>query len=397
MVSNQVRTDMRFVVQQSYLRIPLCLVLAVCNGVLVAHGQSRTAPPEVKRAVVTPPAIAEQSLIRTIHEWGGSIAVITQAPLFSQPRRGYRLATVEPGSSRIVPFGGVTCDTYHDVGHSQEMGKFLVCGRGNTAQVYRQIDGSWTSLTAPLQGTAFRSAVDGGQIVLVSENAIYRVSGSSIPTPTPRGIPEFPEAPSTLLLTGNVLYAAFDRGEFGGALYRFDLNQSPMTPTKILADNVRFLARSGSGAVWAASGLAHMIGLRGAVYRIHGDATEVVAMISGHRMTDDHVSETAGLAFPGLTTVDGLTISDDEQPIVVLSELGVFKLTPSGFAPIYQGTLRFSYDAQIRGLDVTVGSSPTGVVTSSTGDIYVASHSLGVFRLRRDASGVLEQLTFAER
>ena len=74
---------MRFVVQDAYLRILSCLVLALCNGVLVAHGQSRNAPPEVKPAVVTPPAIADQSLIRTIHEWGGSIAVISQTPPFS--------------------------------------------------------------------------------------------------------------------------------------------------------------------------------------------------------------------------------------------------------------------------------------------------------------------------
>jgi hypothetical protein len=48
-------------------------------------------------------------------------------------------------------------------------------------------------------------------------------------------------------------------------------------------------------------------------------------------------------------------------------------------------------------IEVIVGSSPMGVVANSIGDIYVASRSLGVFRLRHDTKPVLEQLPFAER
>jgi hypothetical protein len=328
--------------------------------------------------------------------------VITEPYPPSKANRLYQLATVDQGRSRVIPFIDVRCDSYLDVCHSQETGKILVCGRENTAQVYRLIEDSWTPVTPPLQGAEFRSAVDGEHIVLVSENAVYRIYGPSTTplVPMPRGIPEFPLAPSAMLLTGNTLYVAFGRGEFGGGLYRFDLDQSPLTPTKILAGSVRFLARSGSGKVWAASGLAHMGDLSGAVYRVEGATAEVVAKISGYQAIDDsslHILEKSGVSFPGLTSVAGLAFSGDERPIVVFPELGVFRLTPGGFAPVYQGTLNFDYETRFGDMEVIVGSSPVGVVMSSAGDTYVASRSLGVFRFRADSQPGLEQLTFAER
>ena len=95
--------------------------------------------------------------------------------------------------------------------------------------------------------------------------------------------------------------------------------------------------------------------------------------------------------------MEGLAFSGDERPIVVFPQLGIFRLTPGGFTPLYQGTLAFSYEMRLWSIEVGVGSSPMGLVLSATGDIYVASRSLGVFRCRNDSQRVLEQLTFAER
>jgi hypothetical protein len=377
-----------------------CVVLTMSSCALTGHEERRGEQPQSggTPSVMTPPAIPEQPLIRSIHEWGGSVAVITEP---RDSRGGFRLATVEPGGSRIIPFGEVRCDSYHDVGHSPEAGKILVCGRQDATQVFRRVDESWTPLTPPLQGAAFRVAVDGNDIVLMSENAIYRIGGPPAipPIPMPRGLPGLLEAPTAMLLADGMLYAAFDRGEFGGGLYRFALSQSPLTPTRIVDENVGFLARAQSGAIWAAGGLSHLIGRRGVLYRVEGAGAEIIARISGFETGDDAtvIDEKSGVEFPRLTSLDGLAFSVDDRPIVVFPELGLFKLVPGGFAPLYQGTLVFSYPSRLGDMPIGVGSSPVGMVTTSGGDIYVATRSLGIFRFRNATQLALEQLTFAER
>jgi hypothetical protein len=197
-------------------------------------------------------------------------------------------------------------------------------------------------------------------------------------------------------LTEQSVLIAYDHGEFGGALYSLDLSQSA-TPTKLLDDNVKYLARSPSGAIWAAAGLGHMGYEHGALYRIQGRNAEVVASVSGDIMTgESKIREKSGVEFPGLTPVSGLAFGESERVIVVFPELGVFELGDNRFNVLYRGSLTFTYEDALQGLRFSAQSRPAGVVTTRFGDLYVASRSLGVFWIRGNGeAALLKQLTFA--
>jgi hypothetical protein len=351
-------------------------------------------------AIATPPAIPQQPLIRTIYNWGDDVAVITDKWMPSKERRIYSLATVDRRNSRIIPFHTINCDSYDDIGYSTQLGKIVVCGRGDGAQLYQLTEQGWTRFAEPILGKEFRCAVEGDRIAVISDAAVYLFSTSST-KPSLRisiAIPDFAVAQATALLTKDSILIAYAHGEFGGALYRVDLSQSA-TPTKLLDDNVKFLARSPSGAIWAASGIGHMGYEHGAMYRVDGPKPETVASVSGDVTTGvAKIGKTSGVEFPGLTEVAGLAFGDSDRPIVVFPQLGVFELGDDRFNARYRGSLFFTYRDSLGSIRIFVGSAPVGVVTGSSGELYVASRSLGVFWIRREGQPAsIKQLIFERR
>jgi len=346
-------------------------------------------------AVLTPPDIPMQLLIRTIYEWGDQIAVITDRVQITE-KGASALNVVDRSGSRLVPIRVLGCDTYHDVAYDAGLGKLLLCGTGESARVYSVSGTSWTAASEPVQGTEFRFAVDGDRIAVVSENAILLMSASTsgrpAGSPTRIRTPQRP-MPSALLLGNDVLLIAYDQGEFGGGLYRMDLKQLDKPMTRLIADNVKSLARAKSGVIWAAGGLAHMASVSGSLYRVGSNGVEVVAAISGMRFRpqDEKIDKKSGAQFPGLTSVSGLSLGKDDRPTVVLPEFGVFELAGDRFVRLYEGRLRHSYQMPGYG----VGSSPVGLAIGTSGEIYVADRSLGIFVLRKDDNRYnLKQLLF---
>jgi hypothetical protein len=379
----------------------------VIVGVLLASGDARH-PGSVAfaaqqntggaaGAIVTPPTIPQQPLIRTIYSWGDDIAVITDKWMPSKARATYSLATVGERSSRIIPFRAIKCDSYDDIAYSSQLGKVVVCGRGDGAQLYQLTERGWTKFSEPIQGKEFRCAIESDRIAVISDTAMYLFSSSTKPpVRTSIAIPDFTVAYARALLVEQSVLIAYDHGEFGGALYRVDLSQ-PTTPTKLLDDNVKYLARSPSGAIWAAAGLGHMGYEHGALYRVQGPNAEIMASVSGDIMTgESKIREKSGVEFPGLTPVSGLAFGDSDRAIVVFPELGVFEMGDNGFSARYRGSLTFAYDDSLRGLRFIAQSGPVGVVTTTSGDLYVASRSLGVFWIRGNGPAAsIKQLTFA--
>ena len=345
-------------------------------------------------AVLTPPDIPEQPLIRTIYEWGDQIAVITER--FQSTERGANeLSVVDQSISRLVPIRAPGCDAYYDVAYDAGLGKLLLCGTGQSARVYRMNGASWTAVAEPVQGTEFRFAVNGNRIAIVSGNTVLLMSATS--SDRPASIPLRLEMPphtlsSALLLGDDVLLLAYDVGEFGGGLYRMDLKRPDKAPSELIDGNVKALARSKSGVVWAAGGLAHMGSLSAAIYRIDGDSVQVVAAIRGFNgRQGDKISKKAGVQFPGLTSVTGLALGKDDRPTMVFPEFGVFELVADRFNRLYEGRLRHSYQMPGYG----VGSSPVGLAIAKSGAIFVADRSLGIFVLRKDGNRYsLKQLLF---
>jgi hypothetical protein len=187
--------------------------------------------------------------------------------------------------------------------------------------------------------------VDGDRIALISERAIYLITGASMRllAQVPTDDKNFSRPPSAMLLSGSALWIGYDHGEFGGGLYRLDINQSSPVLMHMLDDRVRFLAKSKAGRIWAAAGISHLGGVDGAVYRIGDDGSpQSVASISGYgdyQGGRSKIEEQSGVPFPGLSAVAGLAFTSDDDPIVVLPEFGVFALETDHFEALYRGTL----------------------------------------------------------
>jgi hypothetical protein len=71
--------------------------------------------------------------------------------------------------------------------------------------------------------------------------------------------------------------------------------------------------------------------------------------------------------------VSGLTIGADGRPLAVLSAFGVFALADGRFVPLYRGSMAGTYQSSLGGLAVSVGSRPVGLVTASSGELYIAT------------------------
>jgi hypothetical protein len=355
--------------------------------------------------VLTPPEIPEQPFARTIYEWGDQIAVITEKYDLAERTPIFELYVVDQATLRVSPVRVPGCDTYYDIAYGGGPGRLLLCGDGKSARVYGMSGPSWTPVSGPMRGTEFRFALDGDQIAVVSESSVFLMSATSGSQPAiiPHRMEFSPhEFPSAMLLANNALLMALDVGEFGGGLYRMDLTRPGKAPERLIRGNVQALARTKSGAIWAAGGLSHLGSVSAALYRISGDRLEVVAVIGGFRggprfegpPQADRITEKAGVPFPGLTSLSGLSLGADERPTVVLPTLGVFELAGDRFVRLYEGSLGFSYQVNPK-TDSWAGSWPVGLAIGKTGEIYVASRSLGIFALRRVGKQYsLKQLLF---
>jgi hypothetical protein len=353
--------------------------------------------------VLTPPDIPEQPLIRAIYEWRDQIAVITEKYQLKEKTKS-QLYVVDQAISAVIPVRAPGCDTYHDVAYDAELGKLLLCGSGQSVRVYRMRGASWTPISESVRGTEFRFAVDGDRVAVVSVNTIFLMSASSSGQPASipfRIKPPYSVLPSALLLVNDVLLMAYDIGEFGGGLYRMDLRRPDKAPERLIDGNVKALARTKSGVIWAAGGLGHLSSVSAALYRISGDHLEIIAAIGGieggprydGRTVADKITEKAGVPFPGLTNLSGLSLGEEEHPTVILPRLGVFELAGDRFVSLFEGALSFRYRWQNAG----VGSHPVGLAIGKTGEIYVASRSLGIFVLRKeDNQYKLKQLLFED-
>jgi hypothetical protein len=349
--------------------------------------------------VLTPPDIPEQPFIRAIHEWGDQIAVITEKYQRADSAPIFELYVVDQTTSRVSPVRVPGCDTYHDVAYGGGPGRMLLCGDGTSARVYRMSGSSWTPVSGPMQGPDFRFAVEGNRIAVVSESSVFLMSATagSPPASIPLRMKFSPHMfPSALLLANDVLLMALDVGEFGGGLYRMNLKLPDEAPARLIRGNVRALARAQSGVIWAAGGLSHLGSVSAALYRISDDRIAVVAAISGYAGTrqGDRITEKAGVPFPGLTNLAGLSLGREERPTVVLPGFGVFELAGDRFVRLYEGELQFGYQANPK-TGSWAGSSPVGLAIGKTGEIYVASRTLGIFVLRKEGQRhSLKQLLF---
>src|SRR6202040_3228454 len=114
------------------------------------------------------------------------------------------------------------------IAYSEELGKVLACSNGRVSHIYRFMEGSWKSISGALPGEDFRIAVDRERIAAVANDTLFLISGFSKRTLLrvhfKGGTPH--HAPAALILRGRAVVLGYDSGEFGGGLYRLELDST---------------------------------------------------------------------------------------------------------------------------------------------------------------------------
>jgi len=350
--------------------------------------------------VETPPDIPEQPLISGMLLWGADIAVITEDFVSDTRRWKHALWILDQDRGILRPFTEVPCASYHDVAHTARLGRLLVCEKGETTQLLRQVDGRWNEVALAPAGQRVRVVADDQHIVLASEQMLVVLSVASFATVASVATPKVGSgvSPSAMLLAEDRLLVGFSAGEFGGGLYRYTLATDVPTldPVLLLPENVSALMRSDAGAIWATTGLAHMGGVHGGLHRLDGPQPEAITFNNGFEFEPGQVryQGRSGIELPGLSRLIGLAPGPNAEPMFILPEFGVFELSAGTLVGRYTGVLRFSYLIH-DGLAIA-SSGPVGLVTTPDSEVYVASRSLGVLKLPPTGRQVVQHL-FAPR
>src|SRR6202043_806204 len=212
--------------------------------------------------------IPEQPLIRNIYNWGDAVAVVTDNYDRVNHTVRYSLSVVDDKAERIALFRELKCGSYDDIAYSEELGKVLACSNGQLSRIYRFIAGSWKPISGALPGENFRIAVDRERIAAVANDTLFLISGLSKRTLMrvhfKVGAPH--HAPAALILQGHAVVLGYDSGEFGGGLYRLELDSTSHSAKLLQSGNMRALNATSSGEIWIADGLAHMTMERAALY-----------------------------------------------------------------------------------------------------------------------------------
>ena len=105
---------------------------------------------------------SQQPLIRTIYNWGDDVAVITDKWMPSKERTDLQPSHCGPAkfTNDPVPRDQLRL-VYDDIGYSKQLGRMVVCGRGDGAQLYQLTEQGWARFAEPIQGKEFRCAVEG--------------------------------------------------------------------------------------------------------------------------------------------------------------------------------------------------------------------------------------------
>ena len=198
--------------------------------------------------VETPPDIPEQPLISGMLLWGADIAVITEDFVSDTRRWKYALWILDQDRGILRPFTEVPCASYHDVAHTARLGRLLVCEKGETTQLLRQVDGRWNEVALAPAGQRVRVVADDQHIILASEQTLVVLSVASFATVASVATPKVGSgvSPSAMLLAEDRLLIGFSAGEFGGGLYRYTLATGVPTldPVLLLPENMSALMRS---------------------------------------------------------------------------------------------------------------------------------------------------------
>ena len=196
--------------------------------------------------------------------------------------------------------------------------------------------------------------------------------------------------PSAVYLNDKKLYLGFNWGEWGGALYALTLEPNGRFSKNIslLAANINGITADSKGKMWFSSGSAHMGLRRFGLYSYHYGKLETV--LEGKGVVNKMLSE-SGIKLPKLTTIDALTITSENEVLLIAAALGLITINDEKhISYLWKGELDRFYNNPEP--NVSTSMSPSGVIQTSS-SIFLAMRRLGVIEFERQESGHYEPTT----
>ncbi|NUO53920.1 MAG: hypothetical protein HOV80_34175 [Polyangiaceae bacterium] len=205
-----------------------------------------------------------------------------------------------------------------------------------------------------------RIAADDNEIVLQHGTMLQRYDGNAWSAVSITGIKDSPSTmgvfASSLLLHRGALWLAFDRGEWGGALYSVDLASGKARKEDGPDLPVRDIEVDGQGALWVVRGLAHL-GLREGDLRVLSNgAWKLVA--SSEDDTKAPASKIAETAF------DAVAFDAEGKPIMLTGNKGLLRQQGSAWVPLLRDWPEFVYvqDLEIEGDKIVIATYDAGIL-----------------------------------
>jgi hypothetical protein len=288
--------------------------------------------------------------------WGGDLVVRT-----SHPRR------IDLASMTSSPLAIDGADQV--LGLSTWAGKPVALVIKNKERYLAVKDGARVDLPPALRPVATTSklelplslAADGTWLALHQRGTLHVYDGKAWRELPIIGIPEGPAtmgliATDTLLHRGK-LYLAFDRGEWGGALYAVDLTTGKAEAQPGPDLPLRDLTLSPTGELWAVRGLAHLSLLEGDLRELSGTQWKL------HAASEPG----AGAALLPKTSLDALAFDGAGAPVLLSGAQGLLRRAPSGaWEPLLTGWPRFVY---VQDLELSEGRAV--IATDDAGLVVV--------------------------
>lgn len=242
----------------------------------------------------------------------------------------------------------------------------LVCVADGKRRLMLDVSGTYRERALPEAAadpkTPWVAGARAGKVVVLEGTRMHVLDGleddwtshelGPAPTsPSTRGLP------SLVHVAGDVAYAGYDRGEWGGALFALALDHPRWKPLHQVAERslgipVHTITAGPKGATWVVFGLAHLSLREGAVARFHG--TEGKLVVDNQRAPfpfDD--AEFASMAF------------DERGALYVLSGAhGILRQTNGAWDHLTPSWTTFTYvqDLAVRGNTAVVALYDAGMV-----------------------------------
>ncbi|MFO0550564.1 MAG: hypothetical protein U0271_19370 [Polyangiaceae bacterium] len=337
----------------------------------VAHASGRpatsptSAPAAALRAVTLPAGQLEALLVRDqptnsgLVRWDGGVAVRT-----NPPRR------LDLGAKRSTEITVDGADSVRSLATWQDKPIALVT-KGADYLLAVKDDKGFRTIELP---AAIRDASPSPRprptpllaagprwIALQLGSSIHLYDGAAWSIVSLAGVRETPATTglyaNSAAFSGETLYLAFDRGEWGGALLAVDLKTGVATNVPGPELPLRDLSFDPSGALWAVRGLAHL-GLREGELRVLRDGRWAIVAASERSDPSGDVPSVVPTAF------DAIAFDAAGTPLLLSGAKGVLRRADKDWEPLVSPWPEFVYvnDLELSGSTLIIATYDAGVL-----------------------------------